>query len=125
MSSQTVSWLPYEMGTLPLRFLILQESNSIAASWTRRLYSEVTHVGRVSGARLAELNGVSEDQPLLTTLLVAPSPANSCLGYIVLPPISEAAFSPTNCGESGLLGSMDSLQLRGLMSSMALAGAQG
>jgi hypothetical protein len=44
-------------------------SDSTAASWTRRLYSEagiksskVTHAGRVSGARLAELNGVSEDQ---------------------------------------------------------------
>ncbi|EED13539.1 hypothetical protein TSTA_097950 [Talaromyces stipitatus ATCC 10500] len=43
--------------------------DSTAASWTRRLYSEaviksskVTHAGRVSGARLAELNGVSEDQ---------------------------------------------------------------
>ncbi|EED17238.1 hypothetical protein TSTA_022920 [Talaromyces stipitatus ATCC 10500] len=44
-------------------------SDSTAASWTRRLYSEagiksskVTHAGWVSGARLAELNGVSEDQ---------------------------------------------------------------
>ena len=44
-------------------------SDSTAASWTRRLYSQagiksskVTHAGRVSGARLAELNGVSEDQ---------------------------------------------------------------
>jgi hypothetical protein len=44
-------------------------SDSTAASWTRRLYAEagiksskVTHAGRVSGARLAELNGVPEDQ---------------------------------------------------------------
>jgi hypothetical protein len=44
-------------------------SDSTASSWTRRLYTEagirtskVTHAGRVSGARLAELNGVSEDQ---------------------------------------------------------------
>ncbi|KAF7125749.1 hypothetical protein CNMCM5793_002042 [Aspergillus hiratsukae] len=44
-------------------------SDSTAASWTRRLCSEagiksskVTHAGQVSGARLAELNGVSEDQ---------------------------------------------------------------
>jgi hypothetical protein len=44
-------------------------SDSTAASWTRRLYSQagiqsskVTHAGRVSGARLAELNGVPEDQ---------------------------------------------------------------
>jgi hypothetical protein len=44
-------------------------SDSTAASWTRRLYSQagirsskVTHAGRVSGTRLAELNGVSEDQ---------------------------------------------------------------
>ena len=44
-------------------------SDSTASSWTRRLYGEagiktskVTHAGRVSGARLAELNGVSEDQ---------------------------------------------------------------
>jgi hypothetical protein len=44
-------------------------SDSTALSWTRRLYSEagiktskVTQAGRVSGARLAELNGVSEDQ---------------------------------------------------------------
>lgn len=44
-------------------------SNSIASSWTRQLYSEVsiktfkvTYTGRVSGTRLAELNGVSEDQ---------------------------------------------------------------
>jgi len=44
-------------------------SDSTASSWTRRLYAEagiksskVTHAGRVSGARLAELNGVSEDQ---------------------------------------------------------------
>ncbi|EED11539.1 hypothetical protein TSTA_008350 [Talaromyces stipitatus ATCC 10500] len=41
-------------------------SDSTAAPWTRCLYSEagiksskVTHAGRVSGARLAELNGVS------------------------------------------------------------------
>lgn len=44
-------------------------SDSTAASWTRRLYSEagiksskVTHAGRVSGTKLAEANGVSEDQ---------------------------------------------------------------
>ena len=49
----------------------LQEtlSDSTASDWTRRLYytcgikcSKVTHAGRVSGARLAELNGVAEDQ---------------------------------------------------------------
>jgi hypothetical protein len=44
-------------------------SDSTAASWTRRLYQEagiktskVTHIGRESGARLAEANGVLEDQ---------------------------------------------------------------
>ena len=44
-------------------------SNSIASSQTRWLYSEasiktskVTYTGRVSGARLVELNGVLEDQ---------------------------------------------------------------
>jgi hypothetical protein len=50
-------------------------SDSTAASWTRRLYSEagiksskVTHAGRVSGARLAELTGVSEDQASTYTI---------------------------------------------------------
>jgi hypothetical protein len=44
-------------------------SDSTAASWTRRLHQEagiktskVTHAGRESGARLAEANGVPEDQ---------------------------------------------------------------
>ena len=43
-------------------------NNNIVSFWTRRLYSEVsikiskvTYTGRVSGARLVELNGVSED----------------------------------------------------------------
>lgn len=44
-------------------------SDSTASSWTNRLYkasgirsSKTTHAGRVNGAQIAELNGVSEDQ---------------------------------------------------------------
>jgi hypothetical protein len=54
-----------------VKFQCLHEalSDSTASAWTRRSYSvsgikssKVTHAGRVSGVRLAELNGVSEDQ---------------------------------------------------------------
>jgi hypothetical protein len=50
-------------------------SDSTASSWTRRLYaaagiktSKVTQAGRGSGARNAELNGVSEDQVITITI---------------------------------------------------------
>ena len=51
----------------------------MTSSWTRRLYkvsgikpSKITHVGRVSGDRLAEANGVSEDQISKSTALRLP-----------------------------------------------------
>lgn len=53
-------------------------SDNTASSWTRRLHTEAgiktsnvtTHAGWVPGAKLAELNGVAEDQVLLFLFLL-------------------------------------------------------
>ena len=67
------------VGTLKRDNPHLQQLNSDTASgWSKRLYSaaglrmsKVSHAPRVSGAQLAELNGVTEDQvsQLLRSLL--------------------------------------------------------
>ena len=58
----------------------------MTSSWTRRLYkvsgikpSKITHVGRVSGDRLAEANGVSEDQISKSTRCTASTCTDNCL----------------------------------------------